>query len=818
MIKRVDSGGQVHLVTNIRKPRKWRRYEYLQSDGNQWIDTKIYGTLNTRVILEFRTPSSDSGANVGSYFGCRDGQNDKAFLFGTGDGTNGTSTYFFTQFDSIPSTIISNPTLDFNKHTLVFSKDGYYLDNTLYRTYNGASSFKTSHTLPLFGYYSIYNFQDAVVSGKLVVYTLKLYDNDTLVRDLVPAQYNGEYGMWDLVEDKFYPNKGTGAFTVGPEMKNYDEIDEVRKTNSILPSGVELYDYIQSSGTQWIDTGYIFQTLNKKTDIKFQILSGSQSASHLFGATINQSPYDLNLYNGPNTWQMYIGTRSWDTFSTTTGSDYQVITDLVEDSLTITVNGTARTTITGVTQVNVNNNLYLLHTSTTRSGYRHPICKLYHFRVWDNNILKRNMLPCTYLGEPGMWDTVENKFYRNQGTGQFTLGNKITLKEYEYLQSDKNAYINTGVILDTVDSEVNIKYQETNITSSTTILGSQINSSPYVLRQTFYRPNTSNSLSLYNSNQNTILSMIAPLGIIEIKSVIDSSNNCIALVNGTLYQKSFGSSNAQTIPLYVFANNIGGKASQKIQAALYYLQISKNNQLVRDFIPVSYNGTPGLWDKVEWKFYANAGSGSFTLGPEKASGVYPVRTFIEYLQSTGTQYINLLLKPSEFDKFELDCQVTQYLTGMAGNFNVLIGMRNNHQQPALRLYTPNSNLNTLQFNYGDNYKAGSCSGNLSNRNTITFTRNSISINNSSTNLQSQTYDGTSYPIYLFNQREGTSGAGNYYSAMKVWGLKMYNQNILIRDFIPVRLGNIGALYDKIQNKIYLNSGSGNFTLGPDINT
>ena len=39
--------------------------------------------------------------------------------------------------------------------------------------------------------------------------------------------------------------------------------------------------------------------------------------------------------------------------------------------------------------------------------------------------------------------------------------------------------------------------------------------------------------------------------------------------------------------------------------------------MIRDFIPVSYNGTPGLWDKVEWKFYANAGSGSFTLGPEK---------------------------------------------------------------------------------------------------------------------------------------------------------------------------------------------------------
>jgi len=35
----------------------------------------------------------------------------------------------------------------------------------------------------------------------------------------------------------------------------------------------------------------------------------------------------------------------------------------------------------------------------------------------QDGTLVRNMLPCTYLGEPGMWDTVENKFYRNQGTG-----------------------------------------------------------------------------------------------------------------------------------------------------------------------------------------------------------------------------------------------------------------------------------------------------------------------------------------------------------------------------------------------------------------
>jgi len=62
-----------------------------------------------------------------------------------------------------------------------------------------------------------------------------------------------------------------------------------------------------------------------------------------------------------------------------------------------------------------------------RSNY-YSNYKLHDFELYDGDTLVRHLLPCTYLGEPGMWDTVENKFYRNQGTGQFTLGNKITLK------------------------------------------------------------------------------------------------------------------------------------------------------------------------------------------------------------------------------------------------------------------------------------------------------------------------------------------------------------------------------------------------------
>jgi hypothetical protein len=38
---------------------------------------------------------------------------------------------------------------------------------------------------------------------------------------------------------------------------------------------------------------------------------------------------------------------------------------------------------------------------------------------------------------------------------------------------------------------------------------------------------------------------------------------------------------------------------------------------------------------------------------------------------------------------------------------------------------------------------------------------------------------------------------------------------LVRDFIPVRVGNVGYMYDKISGKLFENQGTGNFILGPD---
>lgn len=52
---------------------------------------------------------------------------------------------------------------------------------------------------------------------KSILYSCKIYDNGTLIRDFIPVKRisDSKCGLWDKVTKVFYPNSGTGTFTGG---------------------------------------------------------------------------------------------------------------------------------------------------------------------------------------------------------------------------------------------------------------------------------------------------------------------------------------------------------------------------------------------------------------------------------------------------------------------------------------------------------------------------------------------------------------------------------------------------------------------------
>ena len=100
--------------------------------------------------------------------------------------------------------------------------------------------------------------------------------------------------------------------------------------------------------------------------------------------------------------------------------------------------------------------------------------------------------------------------------------------------------------------------------------------------------------------------------------------------------------------------------------------------------------------------------------------------------------------------------------------------------------------------------------------TIYLDKNIIKVDNASISISNASYSTQpSKTMYLF----AANYAGNPWSDRlfkgKIRSVKIYNGENLLTDFIPVRVGQVGYLYDKVSGELFGNQGSGNFTLGPD---
>lgn len=51
--------------------------------------------------------------------------------------------------------------------------------------------------------------------------------------------------------------------------------------------------------------------------------------------------------------------------------------------------------------------------------------------------------------------------------------------------------------------------------------------------------------------------------------------------------------------------------------------------------------------------------------------------------------------------------------------------------------------------------------------------------------------------------------------LKIYDFQIYDHGIFVRDFVPVRVGTTGYMYDKVSKTLFGNAGTGSFILGPD---
>lgn len=190
-----------------------------------------------------------------------------------------------------------------------------------------------------------------------------------------------------------------------------------------LPSGYKRLEYIQSSGTQYIDTGFI-PNQDTRIDIDAIPLSvtetGDGSGFIPYGAGVSSNNRAFECYSSLSQYEFNYDGQSNFVGSSAVGQRLQIshnknnVSLIVNGGTPITINFTYRAFTAPYTMT-----LFAIHRSSPLRGFM----KLYSCKIYDNGTLIRDYIPCQKPdGTIGLWDDVNSVFYGNAGTGTFTAG------------------------------------------------------------------------------------------------------------------------------------------------------------------------------------------------------------------------------------------------------------------------------------------------------------------------------------------------------------------------------------------------------------
>lgn len=193
-----------------------------------------------------------------------------------------------------------------------------------------------------------------------------------------------------------------------------------------LPSGYKRLEYIQSSGTQCVDSGFK-PNQNTRIILDAQILSTQTSEGHLASVVDNTSsgPFFTIIYNpnSPN-YRSRWGTQGVKQFSTTIDGKSRYIFDRNKETISISDSVITNTAESFQFQASIHLFCRKVGTSGNKDNFAKMV--LYSCQIYDNGTLVRDFIPCQKPdGTIGLWDDVNSVFYGNAGTGTFAAGAEV---------------------------------------------------------------------------------------------------------------------------------------------------------------------------------------------------------------------------------------------------------------------------------------------------------------------------------------------------------------------------------------------------------
>ena len=807
VIKTIKTGsGNTLVKIPSSLPVAYNAIEYLQFTGTQYINTGVTVDSNTGFDITFEVLNGQSSSPYYNLFGVRG--NDASG--GTGETQN------FFRIDTIP--VDSNSGTEFKYGSTVYnsgikdtSKINIKLLNKVYTKPDGSTiTVAGTITTGLSMYIGCINKAGTAYGNiaSMKLYRFKIYNGSTLAHDFIPVQRVSDkvLGLYDLKTSIFKTNMVSGVFTSNlmndPSSIAYFNGDSLQSQgnesltitknnvtlsygqthfskNSLKFDGSSSYMYMPFPSTYTGDItleGWFYQTSNNNNTsypTPFTLISsaGRGMYMHRLSNQIFVAPTPSNSGSGLNGGITALNTWTHIAMCLSGTTTYCFLDGKLKGTLTNTT-----TSYVGLT----------LGTLAESASDNHSSGYYYKGYIAELKITKGCKWTKDFTLPTAPYSTVKDSNPWKEPVQMFVnTGISTTISsglvELDCIESTGVQAIDTLVIAKDI-TKVVTDFQLVSVVSGT---ASQVMA---------VWSDVNNCMQCGSDGTNFMATYRG--------TTYSQTSNVLARTIGT--SAPVGSPN---ISISIFAQN---NTSWLSKAKLYSCKIYKDTTLVRDFIPAKRvsDGMCGLWDKVNYKFYTDINGNNFKAGAEKST-IATIGTPIEYIQSSGTQYIDSNFIPKATTRTIMKAEPMAWRA-----WSAFFGTRNTSSPTASQAYIAAIPAATL---YRSDYFGSSLTAETPTVMQVTNidkNKNICSFNNI---MITNTFSTVNATTNMFLLALNDIGTAKYFLSAKLYSCQIYDGNTLVRDFIPIKTTtNIYGLWDKVNKVFYKNAGTGAFTGGPAV--
>lgn len=598
----IGNNGNVYLKYNKQDyPDGYTVLDYIGvgSEKGSYIDTGVLVTSTSyfEVVSQYTDYPEANEWVFGTYspnkdtmYGCYPSSNTVRFVIGG------------TSYSGI---------LDLKKHTYKADSYGMFIDGVNVGSVNW-SNVPASNTYDIFACLP----QQDSTSKNVRIFSVKIWDNTTLVRNMIPVKRNSdnEVGMYDLVNSVFYTNSGTGSFVTG-EVSADSPIEEayVKVSNNwknLVGSDIENIKNVNPIPRITSAVAYHVETLygsNERGELNVtKGIYNFNDDSELFTATelVRSVPFlsgtqDMNI---DDIFQISSTTSNWSWYIT-------AHTDILSDSLST---------------------IYQQNTETKRWNIKtwvdfYIIVLGDYYNTYPDTIVG-SVAPTSSIGKNGDYYKLDIQISDN-------------INYVEYLESTGAQYINTGIYA-TQDIDADVKGDRGS--GSTYYIGCMLgvrtgayNGMTKALYFGSHNDYSGGITAIKTGNTGVNPPIYNKTGVVSrhIRTIKNEDGTytyigTIDSINSVYSEKQSGTWQSD-MPLCMFAFYQGtslqtGAPVKVIRATIYDSGIP-----IADYLPcLDTNNVACMWDNISKTYVYNNGTGDFIAGnslvelPEKLEPVF----------------------------------------------------------------------------------------------------------------------------------------------------------------------------------------------------